>query len=169
MAETMPTFVPGDYITYVVYLAYPGNIREVVATFYHEQVSDAEIAIPWRNPYQSRDLPAVYLTGGLAYGKGWTEANWEAQLISDPRIEGTRTHVAVLTKEIYKSQEPGRYRLKKLKVTTYGDKELTIDTPPSAEFRIEQEPDISALPSTAVLPPTGFHLPEGHPDRPQGQ
>ena len=34
-------------------------------------------------------------------------------------------------------------------------------------FDVVDEPDISILPDSAVLPLTGFHLPEGHPDRPR--
>src|SRR5215204_1427473 len=42
-------------------------------------------------------------------------------------------------------------------------------SPPRAAFRIEDEPDTSVLPSSVVLPRTGFYFPEGHPDRPQGE
>jgi hypothetical protein len=150
--EIMPTFVPGDFITYVLYLAYPGNIRHVEATFRHEK----------------KETWVTLKTEGYGSSR-WSSELWEAQLISEPRIEGSRTHVAILSDDVYKWQEPGTYRLEKLQVTTYGDKELTIDSPPNDAFRVEQEPDISSLPSSAVLSPTGFYFPEGHPDRPQGE
>jgi hypothetical protein len=160
MAETIPTFVPGDYVTYVLYLAYPGNIRHVEATFRHEK----------------KETRVTLKTEGYGSSR-WSSELWEAQLISDPTKIGVtlhlfparRTHVAVLSDDIYAWQEPGTYRLEKLQVTTYGDKELTIDSPPDAAFRVEQEPDISSLPSSAVLSPPGFYFPEGHPDRPRGE
>jgi hypothetical protein len=162
MADTIPTFVPGDYITYVVYLAYPGNLTKVEATF--------------RNEKETSEGPSVrHLTWEAERTSYWSETDWEEQLAPNPERnmvsrKVSRTHVAVLSLRVEEYFDPGTYRLEKLEATTYGGKELTINTLLRFDaFRIEQEPDISALPFTAVLPPTGFHLPEGHPDRPQGE
>jgi hypothetical protein len=149
MADTIPTFVPGDRITYVVYLAYPGNLKEVNATFRNKKTSDF-ILLDWE-------------------AKNWSETGWEEQLDPHQRSKGTRRHVAVLETVVRGNDDPGIYRLDELTAKTYKEKRLAIDSPPQAEFRVEHEPDISVLPSSAVLPFTGFHLPEGHPDRPQGE
>jgi hypothetical protein len=152
-AETMPTFVVGDYITYGVYLAYPTNLREVTAHFRNEKSEDS-IFLSWR------------VGGYTNSASDWTQTAWEEELAPHPRIKGTRTHVVVLSGLAYKSYPPGMYRFDTLTAKAYLKKELTIDSPQVA-FRLEQEPDISVLPSSAVLWPTGFHFPEGHPDRPQ--
>jgi hypothetical protein len=155
MVETIPTFVPGDYITYVVYLAYPGNLKEVRAEFRHEK--------------SGNDVEGIKFKWEI--GSSWPQASWEEQLDPHPRSNGKRTHVAIFSEEVgvYHAKFPGIYRLDTLSAKTYLGKRLTIDSPPRAAFRIEAEPDTTVLPSSAVLPPTGFHLPEGHPDRPQGE
>src|SRR5215217_1960804 len=158
MAETMPTFVPGDYITYVVYLAYPGNLRGVRATFRKEKSGDS-ISLEW-SPYPR-------------YSSDWSEAGWEEQLSPHPTVKGTRTHAAILStqvadKTVYTKEqphvgkqavekEPSIYRLVSLEAETFLQKTLKIPDPPRAAFRIEDEPDATVLPSSAVLPPTGFH------------
>jgi hypothetical protein len=188
MGLFFPTFVPGDYITYVLYLAYPANLREVKARFEKVHYRFNEVSeVP------TGQKSSVILTWRVGDRSGdWSQAGWEEQLAPDPRIEGTqarfkeklegtRTRVVVLSGVVNESVTPGTYWLETLTAETYLKKQLTIDLNKDIKlelgkrkklrnlnatmFAVVDEPDISVLPDSAVLPLTGFHLPEGHPDR----
>ena len=120
MAIMYPTFVPGDYITYVLYLAYPANLREVIARFEKVHIEKFHIGSVVHTGQKS----SVVLTWRVGGRSGdWSQAGWEEQLAPHLRIERTgerkRTRVVVLSGVVNESVTPGTYQLQTLTAETY--------------------------------------------------
>jgi hypothetical protein len=152
--EQIPTVLPGDVFAYVVRFNYPGNVREVTATFRNETTGaeivlsgEARLVRPGRRGTR-RHIASLY------YDEGYLDESPDDVVAETPDL--------------------GRYRLARLEATTYEGKTLDFDNPPEDAFRVADEPDESILPrldrvedpfSDEVPQATWFEFGEGHPDR----